>query len=67
MQNLHYNFKGSEPRLKIDVRIACTLDSRGNEVTGLRIFVTRITMLGIPEKQKHPKMQFLSTYVFSDV
>ena len=50
MQILHCNFKDREPRLKIDARIACTLDSRGDAVTGLRIFVTRIRMLGIPKK-----------------
>ena len=55
MQNLHYDSKDSESRLKIDVRIAFTLDSRGDRVTGLRIFVTRIRMVIIPEKQKHPK------------
>ena len=59
MQILHYNFKDSEPRLKIDVRIACKLDSRADEVTGLGIFVARIRMVGIPKKQKYPKMQFL--------
>ena len=58
---LHCNFKDREPRLKINARIACTLDSCGDVVTGLRIFVTRIKMVGIPEKQKHPKVQFLST------
>ena len=40
MQNLHYDSKDSEPRLKIDVRIACTLDSRGDVVTGIRFSVT---------------------------
>ena len=36
MQNLHYEFKDSELRLKIDVRIACAMDSRGDEVTGVQ-------------------------------
>ena len=67
MQILHCNFKDREPRLKIDARIACTLDSHEDLVTGLRIFVTRIKMVGIPEKQKHPKMQFLSTQEPYDV
>ena len=36
MQNLHYNFKDNEARLKIDMRIAFTLDNRGDEVTGVQ-------------------------------
>ena len=40
MQNLHYDSKDSESRLKIDVRIAFTLDSRGNGVTGVRFRVS---------------------------
>ena len=40
MQNLHYDSKDSESRLKIDVRIAFTLDSRGNGVTGVRFSVS---------------------------
>ena len=67
MQILHCNLKDREPRLKIDARIACTLDSHGDVVTGLRIFVTRIKMVGIPDKQKHPKVQFLSTQDLYDV
>ena len=40
MQKLHYDSKDSEPRLKLDVRVECTLDSRGDEVTGVRFSVT---------------------------
>ena len=40
MQNLHYVLKDSESRLKINVRIACTLGSRGDVVTGVRFSVT---------------------------
>ena len=36
MQNLHYDSKDSESRLKIDVRVECKLDSRGDGVTGVR-------------------------------
>ena len=52
MQNLHYALKDGEPSLKIDVRIECRLGSRGDIVTSLRVFVTRIRMVGIPKKQK---------------
>ena len=52
MQNLHYAWKDGEPSLKIDVRIECRRGSRGDVVTGLRVFVRRIRMVGIPEKQK---------------
>lgn len=61
MQNLHFAIKDSETRLRIDVRVECRLGSCGDVVTGLRVFVTRIRMVGIPEKQKRPKVQFLST------
>ena len=60
MQNLHRAVKDSEPRLKIDVRVEGKLGSRGDVVTGIRVFVTRIRVVGIPKKQKYPKVQFLS-------
>jgi hypothetical protein len=60
VRNLHHAIKDSEPRLKIGLRIECWLGSRGDVVTGLRVFVTRIRIAGIPEKQKPPKVQFLS-------
>ena len=51
MQNLHYDSKDSESRLKIDVRIAFTLDSRGNGATsGVRVLCCfKNTQMGLCE------------------
>ena len=56
MQNLHYNLKYGGPNKK-DAKIESWLGSVENELKGLGIFVVRIRVVGIPEKQKNPIVQ----------